>query len=358
MRIAGSLAVACMSTSLLIGCVANMDGDESGDDGDVADEPVDVPADEPDPTPIAAGDPDLHPTYYNADEKEVFSLVNHLRGRSNLGALKASAILTQSAYADVQKMIASGTTTGSDAAKRYFSYAIEQDPMTDDQAGRVFGMVFQDEDSYEIFTLATAATTRTIGLAMGEANGKIFVAVRFGTDAGVAALSVGPGTIAQFGGFETQTTWPIAAPTAVTKAGAWYHKNNARIVSGASGYAGSAKVLRISDATTSFDTATQIVRARPGVYYRADVFVRAKAGNSGGQTISMTFLDAAMKPIVLNDDVTSVTISTGAATKWTEKATPDVKAPTGTTWVRIVLGDDSPAEQGSVDYDNVRLIAY
>jgi hypothetical protein len=357
MRIAGSFALACMSTSLLVGCVASVDGD-SGDAGDVADEPVDVPADEPDPTPIAAGNPDQHPTYFNAIEKRLLTLTNQARTQDKLGVLRASAALTQSAFDDATAMAASGTAKSSIATAGKFYFVIDDDPSTIDAGGRVFLRVFQDEDSYEASNMLYAPANRTIGLATVKANGRIYIAVRFGGDSKVALLSVGTGTIAQFGGFETQTTWPIAAPVSVTQPGQWFHNNNARIVSGVSGYAGTSKVLRISDATGGQDTATQIARARAGVHYRADVFVRAWAGNSGDQKIALAFLDTSFKPLKLANNATSVTVSTSNPIKWTEKITDDVQAPTGTAWVRVILGDTTPEEQGTVDYDNFRLLAY
>ncbi|MDB4956957.1 MAG: hypothetical protein JWO36_4526 [Myxococcales bacterium] len=357
MRIAGNFALACMSTSLLVGCVASVDGDSGDTAGDVADETVDVPADEPDPTPIAAGNPDLHPTYFNAIEKRMLTLTNQARAQEKLGVLRASAALTQAAFDDATAMAASGTAKSSIATAGKFYVKMDDDPSTIDAGGRVFLRVFQDEDSYEASNMLYAPANRTIGFATVKANGHIYVAVRFGGDSKVALLSVGSGTIAQFGGFETQPTWPIAAPALVTQPGQWFHNKDAHIVSGVSGYAGSHKVLRISDAVDDQDTATQIARARPGVYYRADVFVRG-GGNSGSQKIALSFLDASFKALKLANSATSVTVSTGAPVNWTEKMTADAQAPAGAVWVRVILGDTTPEEQGTFDYDNFRLLAY
>lgn len=129
--------------------------------------------------------------------------------------------------------------------------------------------------------------------------------------------------------------------------------DNAYFVDGAQ--RATAKGLRIVDSGTyeSAASATQIVKAMPGVNYEVSARARRVAGTSE-QTVYLDFLDATYKRL----GVTTVRAGTQAA--WTGDAIKvSATAPPGTVYARVILYGTANADGGSTyDWDDVRLRAW
>ena len=184
------------------------------------------------------------------------------------------------------------------------------------------------------------ANYTVIGIARAaDKNGTFYWTTDFGgyTD---AVLSLGFGTIAANGSFESSSITPNVAFGAVRTLNRWHTNGSDTRRSG--GAAAGTYYMR----QTNSASVTEVVRGAANVNYRVTAKTRQIAGTP--QSVYLDFLDGNFARI----NVT--TTPSAAASAWTG-VQAQATSPAGTKYVRVILYSN---HAGTVDYDDVRVAAW
>ncbi len=106
----------------------------------------------------------------------------------------------------------------------------------------------------------------------------------------------------------------------------------------------------LSRSKTGIASATQLMRAQPGIDYRANVRVKWISGSAAA--LRLDFLDATFAPL------SGVVAPPRTSTVFSFVSTSLAVSPPGTAYVRVtLLGDGAVGGEGTSYFDDVRLSA-
>lgn len=187
-----------------------------------------------------------------------------------------------------------------------------------------------------------------IGIARAQAsNGTWYWTTDFGgqTD---AILSAGFGTILSNGSFESSAITTNVSFGAVRTLSRWHTAGSVARRSG--GAAAGTYSMRETDKDPGSASLAQVVRGAANVNYRVTAKTRLISGDT--QAVYLDFLDGSFNRIQVH------TVATAASATWTAVQV-EATSPPGTKYVRVIgYGSGASGHAGSVDYDDVRLVAF